>query len=203
MSSTGFIPAHKNPFVIERVIALPYLFAEGDWAHHLDRLQQLKFRAAIVGQQGSGKTTLLEQLNQRLPEHFNVTTHYAFLPQEKQPHANMLKEAINESSAGKIVLMDGIERLSFFQRQRLYRTTKKQPGLIINVHQKCRLPTWIHCQPSQTMLAQLLVEVGQGTPEINAAAQNYYKDFGGNIRDVFRALYDDYSAGKFSCDIRQ
>ena len=202
MLSTSFIPAHQNPFAIERVIALPYSFVEGDWRHHLERLRALNFRAAIVGPQGSGKTTLLEQLNQRLPEHFNVTTHYAFLPQEKQPHANMLNEAINESSAGKIVLIDGIERLSFFQRQRLYRTTKKQPGLIINVHQKCRLPTWIHCQPRQKMLAQLLVEVGQGTPEINAAAQKYYIDFGGNIRDVFRALYDDYSAGKFNIDSR-
>ena len=202
MLSTGFIPAHQNPFAIERVIALPYLFVEGDWAHHLERLRALNFRAAIVGPQGSGKTTLLEQLNQRLPEHFNVTTHYAFLPQEKQPHAMMLHEAINESNAGKIVLIDGIERLSFFQRQRLYRTTKKQSGLVINVHQRCRLTTWIQCQPSHLVLTHLLDEIGQGTPEVIAAAEKYYNDFGGNIRDVFRALYDDCSAGKFNIDSR-
>ena len=174
------------------------MFEEGSWECHLAKLQLLSFRAAIVGPQGCGKTTLLEELDQRLPAAFDVTTFHVFLPQEKQLHERMLMEALEASAKDKILLVDGIERLSFFQRRRLYRETRNRTGLVVNVHSKCQLPTWIKCRPSVSLLFSLLGELGLNTPEIGDAAEIYFRKFRGNVREVFRSLYDDCSAGRIS-----
>ena len=198
MSLTEFVPAHLNPFAIKHVIRIPYVFEEGNWKCHLARLQSLNFRAAIVGPQGCGKTTLLEELVQRLPATFDVATFHLFLPQEKHLHEEMLLEALQESAQDKILLVDGIERLSFFQRRRLYRETRNRAGLVVNVHHKCRLPTWVKCRPNMSLLFILLAQLRLNTPVIRFAAEVYFRKFRGNVREVFRSLYDDFSAGRIS-----
>ena len=62
--------AGANPFRTERLERIPFRFESGDWDSNLLRLQQMKYRAAIVGRKGSGKTTLLEQLQERLQQHY-------------------------------------------------------------------------------------------------------------------------------------
>ena len=58
--------AKHNPFTVERVLAIRYELAEGDWDALLARLREHRNRGALVGAQGAGKTTLLEDLAVRL-----------------------------------------------------------------------------------------------------------------------------------------
>ena len=53
------VAAKDNPFATHRVEAVSFRFAEGHWKDHLERLQSMNWRAAIVGNQGTGKTTLM------------------------------------------------------------------------------------------------------------------------------------------------
>lgn len=192
-----FIPAHQNPFAVRHVTQLEYLFDAGQWSVHLDRLSQLNFRAAIVGQQGSGKTTLLEQLRERLLLEFDRPAWHIFLPQQTTHHAEMLNEGLQHSVDGAILLVDGIERLTFWQRQSLFRSTKHRAGLVVNVHSPCRLPTWIHCRTSIQILSRMLDQLNIFDSAIRAAAVELFDLHRGNIRDVFRSLYDRYSTGIF------
>ena len=58
--------ARDNPYAAHRVLKVRYRLTESQWQELLARLDELGYRAAIVGPQGSGKTTLLEDLAERL-----------------------------------------------------------------------------------------------------------------------------------------
>ena len=55
--------AGENPFRTERLERVTLRLPDGvTWTGLLNRLRELKYRAAIVGPHGSGKTTFLEHL---------------------------------------------------------------------------------------------------------------------------------------------
>ena len=194
----GFLPACDNPVNIERVTTLPFMLVKFDWDYHFESLAQLNFRAAIVGPMGSGKTTLMNELTNQLNER-KYKTHQLFLPHESNHHREMIKCAIRESlSNHKIVLVDGIERISMLQRHHLYRKTKQSAGLIINVHKPCRLPTWYRCSTSPDLMCKLLTRLGLDQPSIQTAGQVAFSKHNGNIRLALRDLYDQFSSGEFN-----
>ena len=182
------LPAHQNPLRMDLLASVPFRFSHGDWTVNLSWLKRLNYRASIVGPQGSGKTTLLAELAERLDNSL-----YLNLPHEKQPHAAMLADARAGTQAGKIILVDGIERLSWIQRQGLYFGTAGKAGLVVVVHRKCRLPTWITCRTDEQLLAHVVGQLGLDTPTVQAAALEAFHRSRGNIRDALRLVYDQFA----------
>ena len=198
----NFVTARHNPFATDQLHTIPFRFIDGDWNDHLLRLATLGYRAAIVGQRGSGKSTLLRALTQHLPM-VGQPVSYVYLPFEKSAHKALLAEGWARSMRGAVLLVDGMERLSICNRFRLLRATASLPGLIVTQHHNGRLPTWFHCQTSQTLLRGVLQDMQITQPEIIAAAERAFEHSQGNIRDALRELYSQYSRGTFSLTTAQ
>jgi len=186
------VSAANNPLRMDRLERIPFQFPNDDWQKHLADLKKLNFRAAIVGKKGSGKTTLLEQLQAQLNQHL------LRLPLDKTLHQRLLDNAVDASRNGNVVLLDGIERLTFWQRRNLYSATKTGPGLIVVVHQPCQLPTWIHCRTNLQLMDSLLRKLGLKQAAHLSAGQIAFQQAGGNIRDAFRLLYDQFADGSLA-----
>ena len=185
------ISARENPLRMECLEAIAFRFQAGNWEQHLDRLHDLDFRAAIVGQHGRGKSTLLRELSCRLPN-----SHLLDLPHETSQHDAMIDSALQAAGEGGVVLVDGIERVSWLQRTRLYRRTSA--GLVVTVHRRCRLPTWIHLKSSPELIRELVEELGLGADEILTASEHALAHHTGNVRDALRSMYDQIAIGKLA-----
>lgn len=207
-AETGAIAARANPFAMHRLEQLPFRFAAGDWGSHLARLAKSGWRGAIVGPHGSGKTTLLLELRGRLhgPDQFDRKgfhrVNYLFLDRSRRE----IDKQIGQMKSGRgmteaaIWLVDGFERLGFWQRLQLLRATKGQ-GLVVTAHHPCRLPTWIHTSTSVELLEDLVAELGiRDRPAVRAAVQAAWRESGGNLRDALRRLYDRAASISAGCD---
>lgn len=192
--------ASENPFRSELIQRIPIRLGPGGWPESLDRLRRLNFRAAIVGQKGSGKTCLLEQLSGQLSQNFDLPCQLVGLSADKAEHSQQLDLAVGASSNGAVILLDGIERLSFLHRNRVFRKTLAGPGLVVSVHRKCRLPTWIRFRTSLSLMKRLLDDLDVATPEVLAAGDQAFRDSRGNIREAFRLLYDQFADGRLVRD---
>lgn len=198
-SGAEFVPARENPFRIEKVTRVKFHFRDGNWDTHLARLQALEFRAAIVGPQGTGKTTLLYELLDCI-QHRGASVAHFFIPQETESHREMLSDALARSANGSIVLVDGMERFTWWQRWRLFSGTRPGNGLVANFHQPCRfpmrLPTWIQTSTSFELMEQILVDLGLDEPAIQSAGAEALQQANGNAREALRDLYDQFANGQ-------
>jgi len=213
--SGGFVAARDNPLSVHKVTAVPFRFPVGNWETHLQRLQLLRYRGAIVGPQGSGKTTLLRELSKRLQSTGRAVC-YLFLPQEAAHREQLVGIGWQAARSGQIVLIDGWERLRRQQRRQLIQATgegegegggvadgwggaagRPGGGLIVNSHRPCRLPTWVHLQPTRDTLIYVLNCLERlDQPPFIARAEQLFAVHAGNVRDVLRALYDDVADGR-------
>ena len=192
-----FLAARENPLCMWRLKQVRYRFGDHDWAWHLARLHDLNFRAAIVGKRGSGKTTLLNELKGRFSA-VGIKNHHVFLPQTAVNHKSLIDQAIRASRTGQVVLVDGIERLRFTQRQKLFRKTSRGAGLVICVHTHCRLPTWIRTRTHPALMSNILCDLKLDFPDIQTAGQTAFENSNGNIRDALADLYDQFASGRFN-----
>lgn len=190
--------AAENPLRSERIEEIPIRFETGGWRENLQRLQRLNFRAAVVGKKGSGKTCLLEQLCDRLTAAPDTRARLFNLPLDRRQHSRQLECAVEASGRGEIVLVDGVERLNFRQRNMVFRETLAGPGLIISVHRKCRLPTWIRLRTRVKLMQQLIADLGIATPAVLSASEIAFDRAGGNIREAFGLLYDQFADGRLT-----
>ena len=195
--------AKSNPFCSERVNQIPFRFESGNWITNLKRLAQMKYRGAIVGPKGSGKTTLLAQLENHINRDTNREAFLVFFyPDEKDQYQSLLDQGIRENHKGKILLIDGIDKISLKQKFQLFRALSKREGLVVCTHRPMllppfNLPTWIKTSPSELLLDYVLAELKMSSPEVRAAGQAAYQKHRGNIRDVLRDLYDRHSSLRF------
>jgi len=193
----SFLPARENPLAVNRTSDIAFRFVQYDWELHLRRLRDLNFRAAIVGPQGSGKSTLLGELTDRLNAG-SVPSHFVFLSQIREQHQPMLREAIKLSKQGHVLLVDGIERLSFFQRRNLIKRTRNSAGLIVTQHHTGKLPTWIKTETTPELMTAVLFDLKLEQPEILSAGEIAFAKHNGNIRNALRDLYDQCASGGFN-----
>ena len=156
----------------------------------------LNFQAEIVGLQGSGKSTLLAQLHEHLQKR-SFKSHFVSLPQDRESYRSLLRQAFQQSTAGCVILFDGIERLGFFQRRALIRRTRAS-GLVVTKHYRGKLPPLIQLRTSQQLMTQLLNDLDLDQPEIIQAGKLAFEKHQGNIRDALRDLYDQCADGKFN-----
>ncbi len=196
------VPARRNPFAVEHVTKIPFRFEDGDWSSNLNRLSQLSYRAAIVGPKGSGKTTLLLDLEGRINRDTDFGAQLVVFSQDKDTHPKLLENALTASGDGKILLVDGFERLSVRKKFRLFRNTLRGSGLVVATHSPMRLPpfnlpTWIRTSTSELLLDYILSELQMASPDVRAAGKTAMSKHGGNIRNVLRELYDRHASLRF------
>ncbi len=195
------IAAKDNPFASHRVEAVTYRFAEADWNSHIQRLVLMNWRGAIVGDQGSGKTTLMLEMKSRLNEGIagEMSAYYCFVSRDSQEHAKELEQLFLAASCGSVLLVDGIERLSWFLRRRLLRCEPERTRLVVTAHGTIGLPLWLHCQTDWPLMQSVLEALVDSPDEsLIQATLRLFKTHRGNIRDVLRSLYDLWSAGTFT-----
>jgi hypothetical protein len=185
-----------NPFSTRfvRPGAMAYLFAPGESATGMARrLADLGWRAQIVGPHGSGKSTLLAEL---LPA-VERAGRPAWLVTLRDGQRRLPRDwvSIARRAAAGVIVVDGYEQLSYWSRWRLKaRCRRASWGLLVTAHRDAGLPTLASLVPS-LQAAQAVVDrlLPQGSSRIDrAAVADCFAAAGGNIREMFFALYDRY-----------
>ncbi len=181
------VPAKDNPFATFRTDSLAFRFPAGQWPEQLNRLAALNFRAAIVGAQGTGKTTLLNELSLKLRD-------LGFKPVLARASAALVQDLLARIEPNQIILLDSAEQLPRPLWWKLVWRTRRRCGLVVTVHRRCLLPNWVKCTASLDLARDLLRELGLSDLDAATLASAFARHRG-NIRDLFRSLYDDFASG--------
>ena len=185
----------ENPFRSQRIEALDYRLDDDDWDGLFERLHELDYRGAIVGPHGAGKTTLLEALAVKLSNEGLSPILVTLRSDHSDFSAGWMERVIGRPGQEDIVLFDSAERLHPIAWRRLRRLSKPARGLIIATHQPGRLPTLIECAPTPSLLDDLLLDlVPEQGPDLRPEAHDLFHHHTGNLRLVFRDLYDTLSS---------
>jgi len=187
--------ARDNPFSVERLHAVRYRTAEATFDEILRRLDEMNYRAAIVGPEGSGKTTLLANVQDALAQK-GLKTWMFFVNDTAPLTAPACRQFLTEVAPDEIVLLDGADavgRSSWSLLRR--RTANHAAGLVITSHRPGLLPTLVKCATTPALLAEIVDEL---KPPGRALApdllDDLYQRHAGNLRDCLRELYDLYAA---------
>ena len=190
------LSADQNPFRVARIEGLAYRAPNFDWEAFLARLEAPGLRGAIVGPHGSGKTTLLLEAQSRLKAR-GVPVRYGFLNEESRFKARQARALVAETPRESVLFLDGAEQLDGLTWQWLQWRALGLRGFVITIHQPGRLPTIHTTETGEVLLRELLEQlVGESWPRYWPRAREHFERCGGNIREVFFALYDDCAAGR-------
>jgi GTPase SAR1 family protein len=186
--------ARDNPYAVEHLHSLRYRFDNDDWDSLLNRLRCLRGRAAIVGPHGSGKTTLLNELALRLSDR-GLRVHRLFLNAEHREFpSSFVREVAPSLSVDDVVLLDGCEQLPLALWLRFRWATRRAGGLIVTAHRPGRLPTLLECRTTGALLSALVSQLVSPPPP-DATLHRLFERHQGNLREVFRELYDQAAVG--------
>jgi hypothetical protein len=93
-------------------------------------------------------------------------------------------------------MLDGAEQLSRIAWWRFRRGSRPARGLIVTSHRPGLLPTLIECHTNRELLMDLLEELlGGRDMAVRDRAERLYRRHHGNIREVWRTLYDQCAEG--------
>lgn len=188
--------AAENPFRVDRIEALTWRAPDFDWEDFLASLEQPGLRGAIVGPHGSGKTTLLLEAQRHLADR-GVAVAYGFLNEETPRKAAQALHLVRSTAPDTLLFLDGAEQLHPLAWWRVRRAAARLRGLVITIHQPGRLPTLLTTRTDEALLHALLQELAPHQIEhIWPRAQAHHQRLNGNIREVFFALYDDWSRNR-------
>ncbi|MBN2133583.1 MAG: hypothetical protein JW741_29045 [Sedimentisphaerales bacterium] len=186
--------ARDNPFTVERLHAIRYRTAETTFEEILSRLDEMNYRAAIVGPEGSGKTTLLGNLQDALAQQGFKT--WMFFVNDTAPlDGPGCRKLLTDVAPDEIVLLDGADAVgrsswSLFR----HRTANHAAGLIITSHRPGLLPTLVKCATTPALLAEIVNELKPpGRTLAPSFLDDLYNRHAGNLRDCLRELYDLYA----------
>ncbi|HBT77721.1 MAG TPA: hypothetical protein DEB39_12540 [Planctomycetaceae bacterium] len=193
MEETDWSP-RTNPFStrFHEPGALGFLFSDGDSAERLlERFIRFDGCAQIVGPHGSGKTTLLRTLMPLLAARFPSPD-----PREIALHDGQrrLPEEFWSENAGcrnRLVVIDGYEQLSFFERLRLRCSCRR---LLVTTHRAAwRMPVLCREVSSPDRFVRL-VRLLHADPVFKADEElrSLYRAHHGNCRDAFFELYEEW-----------
>lgn len=190
------LPADQNPFRVARIEALVYRAPGFDWDPFLKRLAAPGVRGAIVGPHGSGKTTLLLEAQARLTA-LGVPVCYGFLNEETRFKARQARALVSATPRDTVLFLDGAEQLDALTWQWVRWRARRLRGLVITIHQPGRLPTIHTTETGEVLLRDLLEQlVGEEWARHWDRAREHFARCGGNVREVFFALYDDCARGR-------
>jgi hypothetical protein len=183
-----------NPFRADRIDRVRYRPQGFTWDELLNRLRRLDYRAAIEGGYGSGKTRLLKELAARLEERGFRVSVVRIGSESRSFPGGLLRVLLSAKSPDRIVLLDEADRLSAFPLMVLRLLSRRLGGLVVTSHEPGILPLLVECKASPELLDEILAElVGQETDALRQWSRRLFREHGGNMREVLRALYDVYS----------
>jgi hypothetical protein len=183
--------ARDNPFAADRVDRIRYRFTETPLDELLACLEELNYRAAIIGPEGSGKTTLLESLQQAFEGKCQRTKLVFVNDTYPLPEAEC-RRVLSELTPQEIVLLDGADAMrrsswTLFRRH----TVSHAAGLIVTAHRPGLLPTLIECITTPTLFKYLVTTlIPKGFPISPSLLDDLHRRHEGNLRACFRELYD-------------
>jgi hypothetical protein len=187
--------ARDNPFApgrLRRVLGFDPRLVGGSWEALDARWAALGRRAAVTGHRGSGKSSLLEAWAERLDE---PPLRLFFNESKRVP--DDADRARLDDCAGRVVIVDGEDHLSWPQRRRLRRALRAAAGLLVARERRGPWPELIRLR-SDPALAAVLLE--RAAPEwaapFQAEAAARWRAAGGNLRELFLGCYDELAAGQ-------
>lgn len=187
--------ARDNPFRTDRVLQVRYRLQDGTWDALLGRLEDLRFRGAIVGPQGSGKTTLLEDLAPRLAARGFAVRPLRLDTESPRFAPGFLDGFFATLTTRDVILLDGAEQLGAFAWRSFERRSRAAGGLIVTLHRRGRLPALIETRTSPELLAGLVEQIlGDAASELAPLFPELHARHDGNLREALRELYDRYAA---------
>jgi len=189
-------PVVANPFSTRYVRpgAIPFVFGTHDSAEAtVARFIALGRRAQIVGPHGVGKSTLLAALLPALAAAGMPGYLIGLRDQERSLPADW--QAAARHAKARTIVVDGYEQLNRWNRWRLSAVCRRAGwALLITAHEDAGLPTLDRLAPSLATVQALvdrLLGGCRGAVSRERVAQQF-ADCGGNARETFFALYDDF-----------
>jgi hypothetical protein len=185
------VRARDNPFAAQHMQAIPYRLSGATWEELLERLAALRCRAALVGPHGRGKTTLLEELARRL-EQRGLRMRPIVLREGDRRLSWMQRETLFRGLiATDVLLVDGAEQLGRLAWLEIRTRSRAAGGLVITSHRPGLLPTLHECRTTPELLAGIVADlVGREEAERLPPCEELLVRHGGNVRDALRELYD-------------
>jgi len=197
------VPA-ANAFSTRRIRPgqLAYRFADDSRLETLaQRLEDQGGWGEIVGPHGSGKSTLLEDLLPRCEARGRMVDRFQF--RSDQRRLAISKERRKSWNAHTLVVVDGYEQLSWWNRWRLKRWCRQRgAGLLVTAHAAQGLPRLHTTTTSVDLLRTLVRELVADSPpawhpsdnEVSAAFHLHE----GNLREALLRLYDVFQQRQLS-----
>jgi hypothetical protein len=199
-SLPGQRPANPFGSRFTRPGALPFLPSIAG-ANSLDQFADQilqSTRSAIVGPHGSGKTTLLHALcNTPAFQHRAISPDQIIVLRQGESHAHLWDHLTNCPQSA-LVILDGYEQLSCWQRLRFVRWGRRQSTpLLVTSHHPLRLFTCHrHTPPSLPVARKLAESLLSDHPHLVdsllADFDELWQASQGNMRDLWSTLYDRY-----------
>ncbi|MCC5851026.1 MAG: hypothetical protein JJU29_23300 [Verrucomicrobia bacterium] len=181
--------ADENPFRTANVHALPFLWPDGVTPDTLVRdWEALGRSGAICGPHGNGKSTLLREWTDHLAglgweiDALTLTEEFPRLPRG-------FAAKWKASRPKTVAVLDGAEQLTRWQRRIWMQATRNAGGRVITCHAPLFLPVLLRVKTSAAQLETLLGMI-PGAPEVSEKPGELLQRFGGDVRLVFRYLYD-------------
>ncbi len=185
-----------NPFRSARLDGLGYEPLDGPGAEELvERFRRAGSLGALVGPHGVGKTTLLEAMA-RVFVGEGADVRWIRLNEERRtPQWHAWRQATRGLKTRSVLVVDGAEQLPRAWWWRVRAAASSAGGLLVTMHEPGLLPMLHELLPRRAVLTpileQLLVSSERVRCEAHAGALFAAHD--GNVRDVLRALYDEYA----------
>jgi hypothetical protein len=185
--------ARDNPFKVQRVHSLAYRLEGTSWEALLERLDALRFRAALVGPHGHGKSTLLKEIAARLEARGLAVRKVLLHEGERWLTREQRRTLLQGVTPRDLLLLDGAEQLCRPAWLDLQWRSRRAAGLLVTSHRPGLLPTLHECRTGPALLAALVGELlGRKGEEIQAG--DLLSRHRGNVRDALAELYDLHAA---------
>lgn len=193
--------ARDNPFASDRVERLLVFESEWinlNWSQVMKRLEDMDYRAAVVGPHGSGKTTLLRKLKTNLAQQgFEVES--IFLNEQKKSLDESVWQRLAQvgldTNKRVMVMLDGAEQLSWREWRRFYSAAQRHDGLVITQHSTGKLPVLLRTETRLDMFADFARRLAPDVDFEDAVLKRIFTSTQGNVREALWQCYDLLAEG--------
>lgn len=193
--------ARDNPFATHRILQARYRLQNYSWNELLARLENLHFRAAIVGPEGVGKTTLLEDLAPHLKRRGFAIINLRLDLEKRNFSRDEWNQLWRDVSTQKVILFDGAEQMPRWKWELFKKKSRAAGGLIITSHRAGMLPTLLNCSTSPQLLDELIEEIApHEAAKLKDKTAALFHKHDGNLRHCLRELYDIYADGDYATE---
>ena len=184
-----------------------------------EKLIQQNGNGQIIGPHGTGKTTLTFELQKRIDRLNDKNTNYRFVRKTIGPRRTIRtgkrvaglndgdEQVFRQTQTPRsktILVLDGIELLSWLQRLALIKTClRKQIGLLVTSHRSIwGLPVLASTQPDRSQLEAIVHQLTRDCDfQISAdRLEELYTNNNGNIREALMSCYDEFEASRAKTD---